>query len=739
MTTRRLRRLGAPGRRPAAPRRPRRLGGRADRRGRPGPRRAPLRRRRDHPGHRQRPLAPRVRGLRGLRRRAAVRAAGSERTSRASARSRSRRWWRSRAAASPTRSPPGSRRRPTTASRARPRRRRPSSGCARPSTSRSSGATRRRPSRQFRSCARGRRRAELVRIGISPHAPYTCSLEVYRWCLSLGIPVGTHLAESAAENEWLEHGSGPMAANARRPRPADRQAQRGDARRRARPRASVRPLRRGRRRRDRAARPARRPGRPLPALERTARLRHRAARRAPRRRGCASGSGPTRPPRRPPSTPGRSCARRSTAAAPASGAPTRSTRPTRCASRRSTAARALGLDHELGSLAPGKRADLTIVSIGGSPYDPVEDPAVAAVFGGSPGGRARDDRRRTDPLPPRRDRVARGTQHRKRRPRSNARVASAPREGEAEAASSRAGRTSSSSTGCAATRSGCSCCSSSCSRSASSSSASAPARPASPTCCRTSSAARAAAARRSPPSRRRRSSTRRTPRPGAIWRPSSSRTARDDEAITALTSYIGLKPKDQDALRELAAVDLRRAQALSDALPRGAGAQPGPLADADVPARRPARSSARRSLAAEPGRAGDLDRRRAPARTTPTPSSRPTSASASTPTRSSSRSTRRTRRRSSTWRRPRRTPATPRPRSRPYKKFLKLAPAGLARTVRAEAAEAAQGLGRRIRIDRRDDVGRLTDYDFSDRRFHLHRRRPRLDSPSAGPESVPFR
>ena len=24
------------------------------------------------------------------------------------------------------------------------------------------------------------------------------------WCLSLGIPVGTHLAESAAENEWLE-------------------------------------------------------------------------------------------------------------------------------------------------------------------------------------------------------------------------------------------------------------------------------------------------------------------------------------------------------------------------------------------------------------------------------------------------------------------------------------------------------------------------------------------------------
>jgi 5-methylthioadenosine/S-adenosylhomocysteine deaminase len=47
-------------------------------------------------------------------------------------------------------------------------------------------------------------------------------------------------------------------------------------------------------------------------------------------------------------------------------------------------ARALGLDAEIGTLTPGKRADLTILSLAGSPYDPVEDPAVAAVFGGSP-------------------------------------------------------------------------------------------------------------------------------------------------------------------------------------------------------------------------------------------------------------------------------------------------------------------------------------------------------------------
>ena len=47
-------------------------------------------------------------------------------------------------------------------------------------------------------------------------------------------------------------------------------------------------------------------------------------------------------------------------------------------------ASALGLDEEIGSLVPGKRADLTVVSLAGSPYLPWEDPAVAVVFGGSP-------------------------------------------------------------------------------------------------------------------------------------------------------------------------------------------------------------------------------------------------------------------------------------------------------------------------------------------------------------------
>ena len=46
-------------------------------------------------------------------------------------------------------------------------------------------------------------------------------------------------------------------------------------------------------------------------------------------------------------------------------------------------ARALGLDDDLGTLTPGKRADLAVVSLADSPYLPWEDPAAAVVFGGS--------------------------------------------------------------------------------------------------------------------------------------------------------------------------------------------------------------------------------------------------------------------------------------------------------------------------------------------------------------------
>jgi 5-methylthioadenosine/S-adenosylhomocysteine deaminase len=47
-------------------------------------------------------------------------------------------------------------------------------------------------------------------------------------------------------------------------------------------------------------------------------------------------------------------------------------------------ARALGLEHEIGSLQAGKQADVTVVSLADSPFLPWEDPAGAVVLGGSP-------------------------------------------------------------------------------------------------------------------------------------------------------------------------------------------------------------------------------------------------------------------------------------------------------------------------------------------------------------------
>ena len=47
-------------------------------------------------------------------------------------------------------------------------------------------------------------------------------------------------------------------------------------------------------------------------------------------------------------------------------------------------ARVLGLDAEVGSIVPGKHADLAIIDLADSPHDPVEDPVVAVIQGGSP-------------------------------------------------------------------------------------------------------------------------------------------------------------------------------------------------------------------------------------------------------------------------------------------------------------------------------------------------------------------
>lgn len=51
--------------------------------------------------------------------------------------------------------------------------------------------------------------SDEVRLGVSPHAPYTCSPELYAGCLDLGLPAATHLNESTDELRWLRDGSGP--------------------------------------------------------------------------------------------------------------------------------------------------------------------------------------------------------------------------------------------------------------------------------------------------------------------------------------------------------------------------------------------------------------------------------------------------------------------------------------------------------------------------------------------------
>jgi cytosine/adenosine deaminase-related metal-dependent hydrolase len=50
--------------------------------------------------------------------------------------------------------------------------------------------------------------SERVRPGVSPHAPYSVSLELYQACAELGLPVATHISESRSELAYLLDGSG---------------------------------------------------------------------------------------------------------------------------------------------------------------------------------------------------------------------------------------------------------------------------------------------------------------------------------------------------------------------------------------------------------------------------------------------------------------------------------------------------------------------------------------------------
>jgi 5-methylthioadenosine/S-adenosylhomocysteine deaminase len=223
---------------------------------------------------------------------------------------------------------------------------------------------------------------DLVRLGISPHAPYTCTVDVYRWCLGLGIPVGTHLAESANENEWLEHGTGPFAASTVVVPPTGRRAV-----------STLEPV----------LGPdllcahcvELEPSELALLAERDVPVAH-----CPRSNallGCgiaplaelrAAGVRVGLGTDSPASTPSFDVFEEMRAAVCFARARERragalSADEALCLAT-VEAARALRMDGEVGTLTPGKRADLAVVSLAGSPYHPVEDPAAAVVFGGSP-------------------------------------------------------------------------------------------------------------------------------------------------------------------------------------------------------------------------------------------------------------------------------------------------------------------------------------------------------------------
>ena len=227
--------------------------------------------------------------------------------------------------------------------------------------------------------------SDRVRLGVSPHAPYTCTLELYEECAALGLPLATHLAESVAERAFLHDGSGDWSAFADMlvPPPGT---------------TGIRML----------------AGAGLLGPQLTAahcvdvdpdEIELLAAHgvgvaHCPRSNGILGcGIAPLRDlldaglavgiaTDSPASAPSFDLFEELRTAIVAARA--RERRPDTLSAQTALelatlgGARVLGLDGDVGSLVPGKWADVAVVSLEGSPLDPVEDPVVAAVLGGSP-------------------------------------------------------------------------------------------------------------------------------------------------------------------------------------------------------------------------------------------------------------------------------------------------------------------------------------------------------------------
>jgi cytosine/adenosine deaminase-related metal-dependent hydrolase len=227
--------------------------------------------------------------------------------------------------------------------------------------------------------------SERLVAGVSPHAPYTTSVDVYEACAELGLPLATHLAESEAEQEWVLHGTGTMSAAAELlVTPAGK--------------TGIRML---------AERELLGPGLAaahcvhVDAGEIALLAEHGVAiAHCPRSNailGC--GAAPLAELRAggavvglgtdsPASTPSFDMFEEMRTAIYMARA--RERRPDALSASAALelatlgAACALGLEDETGSLAVGKRADLAVVSLAGSPFLPWEEPTTAVVFGGSP-------------------------------------------------------------------------------------------------------------------------------------------------------------------------------------------------------------------------------------------------------------------------------------------------------------------------------------------------------------------
>jgi cytosine/adenosine deaminase-related metal-dependent hydrolase len=220
-------------------------------------------------------------------------------------------------------------------------------------------------------------------LGVSPHAPYSVSPEVYRAVYELGLPVTTHVAESDDETEYLLSGEGPIAPVSDVERPGTTSVRHLAGQGLLEPRVV-------------AAHCVKVDAEEISLLaEHDVAVAH-----CPRSNavlGC--GIAPLRElldaglrvglgTDSPASTPSFDMWEEMRAAVYAARA--RAERPDALSASEALelatlgSARALGLADELGSLAPGKRADLAVVSLAGSPYLPWEDPTVAVVFGGSP-------------------------------------------------------------------------------------------------------------------------------------------------------------------------------------------------------------------------------------------------------------------------------------------------------------------------------------------------------------------